>query len=189
MSSREAPITVLEDPEQRDSSVNSKNWWSSGWCDIPPSCPFQGLWTHPSASKSNSAAQGSQTCPSKGTASLPQGPALPKNTLPPAGSLSAMTGWCRDGRAQFPCLGLGHFWRTIPASQAGISWDLACNLAAGQLCHLSNPTFLTSLQVYLPRAFCTKPSGCNSLFQSPFLGSPPSTGWCTSNRDKPQRLE
>lgn len=72
-----------------------------------------------SASKNISAAQGSQMCPSKGTASLPQGPALPKNTLPPLGSLPAMTGWCRDGRAQFTCLGLVHFWRTIPASELG----------------------------------------------------------------------
>lgn len=55
----------------------------------------------------------------------------------------------------------------------GIRWDLNGNLTASQLHHLSNLAFLTSLRVYLPRAFFSKPSRYNSEFLSLVPGSPP----------------
>lgn len=121
----------------------------------------------PSASRNITAAQGSQMCPSKGIA------LCHKNTLPPMDCLPVMTGWCRDRRVQIPPQS-GTFLKGHPSFRAAhrISWDLSCNLMAGQLHHLSSPAFLTSLQVYLPWASLGKRSGYNSPFQSSFLDSP-----------------
>lgn len=122
---------------------------------------------------------------------LQRGTVLPKGTPSPMEQPTSNDWRTQEYKGPVSLPQFGTFLKGPHSSRDAhrISCDPSCNLTAGQLCHLSKPTFLSTAQVCLPRALFSKPSGYNSPFQSPSPGNPIEKEQHVPNRAKPLRLE
>lgn len=138
-------MCIPEDPEQRDSPISERQELMVQWIMwYSTQVPFRVEVPIPSASRNILLLKAHRCVPQRELSSTP-GPSLLKSILPPIGCLPAVTGWCRDWRAQFPCLDLGHFWRVIPASEPPIGSDETLAVTSLQVSFTICPILLDSL--------------------------------------------